>query len=88
MGTEETALEMIRLARAMGARFAMLREVDRDAGSAGLFQEATIQTHRTLSAFDRLRVGVILGKPVQVNRAATGLAERLRPDAPSAGSMS
>jgi hypothetical protein len=92
MGTEETALDLIRLARVMRARSAMLREVDCDAGSARLFQAATIQRHRTLSALDRLRVGVILldgpGKPAHLNRAATDLAKQLRSDAQSADSMS
>ncbi len=83
---------MGRLASAMGARSAMLREVDYDAGSVGLFQEVATQRHRALSALDGLRVGVILldgaGKPVHPKRAAAHPAKRLCLDAPSAGSMS
>ena len=70
----------------------MLRKVDYDAGSVGLFQEAAAQRYRTLSALDCLRVGVILldgaGNPAHPCRAAPRLAERLCLDAPSADPIS
>lgn len=74
------------------ARSAMLREVDHDAGSVGLFQEVATQSHWAFSALDCLRVGVIPlnggGNPAHLKRAAERLARRLCLDAPSADSMS